>query len=842
MQKIAFFLLILSPFCYGAEVALKAISLSGKSAYEILVGEFPHENNALQLKFKLASSIHQPISIDKTHKNNHFVVKIGPIKDQKTAVELQKKINDEIRLENSNTSSLKAQPSKSTSTTLTTSVTSSPSVNSTTSKGPSKAMDGADSINPTNSVDPINSSNTDLNEENTPADPASNTVSSTLIEASPPSTKLWNLHNADIRAVIGEMSRITGKNFLIDPRVQGKISITSSTPLSNKELYQVFLSMLQISGYAAIPSGPVTKIVPNVEAKATSPDELTQIQRSVQGDDVMISVIPIRYVPSEQLVPILRPLMPAWSNVAAYGPSNMLILSGRANNIKQMTRIIKQVDNSSVDGVDIIPLKHVLAMDIANTLKELVKSQSSFGNRAQTKLAVDDRGNSILLSGNKTERIRLRLLISKLDKAGPFGTDKNTKVIYLNYLRAEDLVPILAGVAQANFSGNVGTTIGSITRPELDSTNPASSLAYPSNGNQALTPNNSQSSRALESSPAATPTTSNVSTQNEGNTKPSVQIIAEPNTNSIILNAPSTLIRILSSVISQLDIRPAQLLIEALVVEIDEHDFTSLGIEWGSNDQTGNALIFRPGFAIVNSKTSWRDFQAQIYSLVQDRKANILSTPSVVVLDNRQAKILIGKQVSIATTSYPNNAGGTTTASPYSTFDRVNVALHLYVRPQITRGNGIQLQIDQGNDTLDLSSTLNPEFPIFKISSIVTAVHIENGDVVVLGGLTQDGLAAETKSLPVLGDIPGLGRLFQHNKQNREKRVLMVFIRPCILRTKEDNLFVSGSKYYNAREEQSAFLQTQPYDPRNKKTMLPPLDQAPLPRPFTRIPNSLATK
>ena len=650
--------------------------------------------------------------------------------------------------------------------------------------------------------------------------------------------KIWNLRNADIRAVIAEVSRVTGKNFLIDPRVQGNVSIISSTPMSDKELYQVFLSVLQVSGYAAIPSGSVTKIIPNIEAKTLSPDVPSQITNPPQGDDMMVQVIPVHYVPAEQLVPVLRPLIPQWSNVSAYSPSNMLILSGRANNIKQMARIIKQVDSSSANGIDMIPLKHALAMDVTNTLKDLVKTQPGGALHNQATVAADDRSNAILLSGNKTERIRLRLLISQLDRKNPNGGDSNTQVIYLNYLRAEDVVPILAGIAQASFSGNVGTTIGTITRPQLDSTNPAASTVGGGQGGMggnASTP---------APNPAATPNTTGASTQNEGSTKPSVQIIAEPNTNSIIINAPATLIRTLKTVILQLDIKPAQLLIEAIVTEINANDFNSLGIEWGSVNQ--NSLLsgpFHPGFAIINSQTSIDQLQAQIYALARKRRANILSTPSVVVLDNRQAKILIGKQVSVASSNYPNNAGGTTTASPYTTFDRVNVALHLYVRPQITRGKGIQMQIDQGNDTLDTINPIDPGTnPTFNISSIVTAVHVESGDIIVLGGLAQDNLDVDNVKVPILGDIPGIGKLFQHNITNRDKKVLMVFIRPRILRTEQDGVQVSGGKYNDLRQDQLSWLRTQEFNKDNKKVVLPPLHTTPLPRPFTRPHQVQTTK
>lgn len=763
MRRIAFLIINLfySITMHATDVSIKTITMDGSPAYLIEAGAFPHENNALQLKFKLSSMFsHQPISIHYLNDRKLYVVSIGPLLNSKQAEDIQHTLSQTESVE--------------------------------------KKAD-----------EPILENKPVHNMEK----------------------KLWNLRNADIRAVITEVSRLTGKNFIIDPRVQGKISIVSSTPMSDKELYQVFLSILQVSGYAAVPSDDVVKIIPNIDAKVVSSDLLNELKSPPRGDDMLVQVIPVHYVPAEQLVPVLRPLMPQWSNVSAYGPSNMLILSGRANNIKRLADIIKQVDSSSSTGIDIVPLKHALAMDMANTLKDLVKTPQTMGNgHNQTVLAADDRNNAILLSGSRTERIRLRLLIQKLDRESPNGSNSNTQVVYLNYLRAEDLVPILAGIAQANFSGNVGTTIGTITRPELDSTNPASNLASSSSNNT------SQTSSAPSVNPAATPNTTGTTTQNEGSTKPSIQIIAEPNTNSIIINAPASLIRILKGVISQLDIRPAQLLIEALVAEVDESDINSLGIEWGSNQQTGKTGDFRPGFAIINSKTSISDFQAQLYALAQQRKANILSTPSVVVLDNRQAKILVGKQVSVASTTYPNNAGGTTAASPYQTFDRVNVALHLYVRPQITRGRGIQLQIDQGNDTLDPANTTNTNNPTFKVSSIVTSVHVESEDIIVLGGLTQDSLGNDNNRLPILGDIPGLGRLFQHNLRNREKRVLMVFIKPVILRNERDGLEVSGGKYNDIRQYQLDWLRSQEFNERNKDIVLPALKQADLPRPFRGPP------
>ncbi len=650
-------------------------------------------------------------------------------------------------------------------------------------------------------------------------------------------TKIWNLRNADIRAVIGEVSRITKKNFVIDPRVTGKISIVSSTPISDRELYAVFLSMLQVSGYAAIPNGDIIKILPNMDARTSSSSPLSG-HKPASADDMLVQVIPVQYVPAEQLVPVLRPLMPQWSSVSAYAPSNMLILSGRASNIQQLSEIISQVDNSSANGIDIVPLQHALAMDVANTLKDLVLSQMNQHKNNQTMVAADDRGNAILISGSKTDRIRIRMLILQLDRQNTASTNNNTQVIYLHYLRSEDLVPILAGIAQASFSGTVGTTIGTVTLPVLDSTNPTSNM-----GN--LNPSDISNNQAPipQTGPAPTnPTSTN--TQNEGSSKPNIQIIAEPNTNSVIINGPAKLIQTLKSVISQLDIKPAQLLIEALIAEIDETDFKNLGLEWGSVDRIAkDPNTFQAGFAVLDSKTSINQFQARVYALVKEKRANILSTPSVVVLDNRQAKILIGKQVSVATSSYPNNASGTTVASPYTNFDRVNVALHLYVRPQITNREGIQLQIDQGNNTLASPiDELKPNtFPVFNISAIVTSVHVHSGDIVVLGGLAQDSIANDENNLPIIGEIPGLGRLFKRNLTQREKKVLMVFIRPHILKNEKDVLEFTGNKYNHMRQDQLDVLRNQEeYRKSDANTVAPAWTQATLPKPFCNKSKKMA--
>ncbi len=864
MRIFKFFLLILFSVVvvsHAADINIKTLIQDGKPVYLLQAKAFEQESEAKAYQNKLTTALKQPTLIYHPDQKSPYQVQIGPlhdfslVKETFTRLQIAQAEPDEAPADaNAQNQGQAQQPEQSTDQNAdqtpdqTANQGSEPEAAEPDQSPQDAPQESSDETTPDEEVpaqddasgqDNGTPQETPVNQDTPPQATGSSTGKSTITQKQ--KGKIWNLRNADIRAVIAEVSRITGKNFLIDPRVQGKVSIVSGSPLEDKELYQVFLSMLQVSGYTAIPSGNIIKILPNIDAKTMAPD-MDGNEGAPTGDEMMVQVITVNYVPAEQLVPVLRPLMPQWSSVSAFSPANTLILSGRASNIKQMANIIKQVDTSAVNGIDIVPLKHALAMDIANTLKDLVKSQPGSGPHAQTVLASDDRNNAILISGSKLDRIRLRLLITQLDKANPYGTS-NTQVIYLSYRRAKDLVPILAGIAQASFSGTVGTTIGTITLPRLDSTNPASNLANATgSGGQGSfgtpSPNDTSGGGAGDSSDSGGGTGNATGTtgQKEGGTKPTVQIIAEPNTNSIIINAPLTLIRTLKSVITQLDIKPAQILIEALVAEINETDFNSLGVEWGSiNRDNNNSSAFSPGFAIINTKTKLDNFQAQIYALARQRRANILSTPSVVVLDNRQAKILIGKQVSVASTTYPNNAGGTTTASPYTTFDRVNVALHLYVRPQITRGQGIEMQIDQGNDTLDPSVTdQSAANPTFNISAIVTSVHVESGDIIILGGLRQDSLGNDNNNIPIIGDLPGIGRMFRHNINQREKKVLMVFIRPVIVRTEKDAVRVTGGKYYDTRQDELEFARSQPYDKRNDEVVMPPEHVAALPKPFCR--------
>ncbi len=795
-------------------------SVANDNAVYLQLGAFLNKDNASNLVKTTQKRTKTPVII-KDGKRFHMV-RVGPLKDKEAAVHEQHVLN----YKDEDVSFVELAALSATNLSQTTSTEVKPSTpEEMVVKTKAKALKHETAFKP-----PVIKSDTVAKTEDEASKPPilHNKINPNY-KPKAKAKRLWNLRQADIRSVINEVAKETGHNFIIDPRVQGKISIISGTPIDADELYQVFLSIMQVSGFAVIPAGKVTKIIPNIDARSLGSDDWRNIRGHGRGDEMVVQIVPVKYVSSEQLVPILRPLMPQWSNIAAYGPSNMLILSGRASNIKRLAYIIHQVDSSSSNGIDMVPLKHALAMDVVATIKALLETQKTRSYQRHATVAADDKSNTILISGPKAERMRVRILISQLDRQNR-NNNGNTEVVYLHYLRAQDLIPILAGVAKANFSGSVETTIGTITQPQLDSSTPNNSDGgNQSSGNDTPYP---QLNQTMDSNNAA-PNTQAASNASEGDKKPKVEIIAEPNTNAIIMSGPNAVMRTLKTIIRRLDVRPRQVLVEALIAEIDEKDVNTLGVEWGMVANINGQRAFQPGFAVINSRVRLSNFQLRLSALVNSRRANILSTPSVVVLDNRQAKILVGKEVSVQDSTYPGTAAGGGPANPYSTFTRKNVALHLYVRPQISHGRSIQMQIDHGNDTLADATDPTSGRPVFNKSSILTSVLVNSGDILVLGGLVQNGLSRNGQRIPILGDLPGVGELFKLNRRTHDKKVLMVFIRPIILNSEKTSLEVTGSKYYDVRHEQLNWMQNEPYHEQNMDLVVDPHRNIRLPDPFT---------
>lgn len=571
-------------------------------------------------------------------------------------------------------------------------------------------------------------------------------------------TQLWNLQDADILSIINEVSQETGKNFVVDPRVSGKITLVSSKPIKPSEVYQVFLSILELLGYSAIPTGNVVKIVPNME----SGEFATHVASSKipgKGDEVVVRVIPLDNVSANQLIPVIRPMLPQWSNISAYIPGNILILLGRAANLERISNVIRNIDDASTNQIDIVPLKQASASQLAIVLGNLQNSARAQGDMPQVSVAADDHTNSLLLSGNKSARLHMKYLISQLDEPSA-GKQGNTEVIYLRYLQSKTLAPILGKIAQ-NMLGKADAN--------------ASQISSNLNRNKPL--------------------------ENFTN------IQSEPNTNAIIITASPTILAALKSIVAKLDIRPAQVLVEAIIVEIDESDLKNLGIQWGSlqssTDASGNtsdAMV--PGtFGIIPNT----QIRAVLQALQNKSGVDVLSTPAIVVLNNGKGLLTVGKEVSVSTGSYATSAN-TTTVNPFNTIGRREVALTLQVTPQINLGNAVRLFLDLKNDTLQNSDDTSLT-PIINTSKIKNSVIINSDDILVLGGLISNNHTQNTVKVPLLGDVPLVGNLFKYTSRKLEKKNLMVFIKPTILHDGVDAERISQIKYAKIRKTQIGWPQ-----------------------------------
>lgn len=620
------------------------------------------------------------------------------------------------------------------------------------------------------------------------------------LQTAPKEGRLWNLQDADILSVINEVSIETGKNFIVDPRVTGKITLVSSKPIKPEEVYQVFLSVLGLIGYSAIPSGDVIKIVPNMESGENATKVVNRLAPG-KGDEVVVRVIPLDNVSANQLIPIIRPLMPQWSNVSAYTPGNVLILLGRANNLQRIVNIIKNIDQTSSNNIDVVPLKHASALQLVTVLNNLQNATRSSGDTPQVSIAADERSNSVLLSGNKAARLHMRFLISHLDIPSG-GSQGNTQVIYLRYLQAAKFAPLLGKIAQ----NMMGKDVGKESAPSTS----ASSNATAAGG----------ASKAPE----------NLTT-----------IQAEPNTNAIIITAPPTIMTALNSIVAKLDIRPAQVLVEGIIVEVNEGDLKNLGIQWGS--LTGS-------IANMPAPTNPTDFPlpgagnvgiipntnlvAILNMLENTSGTNILSTPSIAVLDNQKAILEIGQDVPMQTGSYATT-GGANTVTPFNTIETKPVTLKLQVIPQINLGDAVRLVINLKNDTLQ-----NPNSPgltpIINTSNIQNAVIINSKDVLVLGGLISNNVNETMNKVPILGDIPIVGLLFQQKNRQIQKKNLLVFLKPTILRNPDDYTSITNSKYDKIRSTQINWPEDLSKTPARAPSVLPPWkNNTELPKPFETV-------
>ena len=595
-----------------------------------------------------------------------------------------------------------------------------------------------------------------------------------------------NFKDADIREVAATIGQITRKNFIIDPRVQGRVTVVSARPISADAVYATFLSVLEVHGLAAVPAGEVIKIVPSLEARQMPGPNYTS---TTPGDAVVTEVIQINNVSATQLVPVLRPLMSTEAQLAAYPQSNVLIISDRASNVTRLEDIIQRIDQVTDTEVEIIPLQNAPAGDVVQVLNSLVQADASGQNGAPFKLAADERTNSILLSGDKSERLRIRTLIARLDQPQESG---NTQVMYLHYAKAKDISEELKGYVSDLQKQSAGKTGAAGT----------------------------------------------------GGTLTDVSVIPDERTNSLLVTAPPKIMHSIEDVLSRLDIRRAQVLVQAVEAELTSDKSAELGVTWVADSANGGvgltdfsntgASVLGVGQAAIAAANSFSSsnstgttgftppqgltlgvgkitqggfsIAALIRALSGDGETNILSTPSVVTLDNQEATIKVTQKVPFVTGQYTGATTGTsgTTGSavinPFQTVNREDVGITLKITPQINEGDSVQLKIDQSVSNLTATSIGGQ--PVTDEREITTSILAKDAEIVVLGGLIDHDLTESEQQVPVLGSIPLLGNLFKYRSTSDTKRNLMVFIQPTILRDSESAKYYTSDRYNYLRELQ----------------------------------------
>ena len=581
-----------------------------------------------------------------------------------------------------------------------------------------------------------------------------------------------NFSDADLVAVINSVSQITGKNFIIDPRVKGKINVVSSKPLNEEEVYNVFLSILQVHGFATVPTENAIKIIPDATAKQSAAP-FTSANNN-PGDQLITRVLEIDNINAAQLVPILRPLVAQQGHLAAYPTTNVLIISDRASNIKRIDRIIAEMDKKIDSGIEIIKLKHAFAAEVVRLLSSLniVSPDQKTPAGGGIKITADERTNSVLLSGERLARLKYRAIISDLDS--PVESAGNTHVVYLRYADAKNIATILSNVGQEAIKAEA----------------------------------------------------KNVGAGGTGGAGDSVNVQADEESNALVISAPASIFPSLRAVIQQLDIPRAQVHIEAIIAEVSIATSKELGVQWLLRDDgtavgastfssfgatigdiaggIGGGLVDAviPDGGILGLGTINDDglsIAVLIRALQGDGETNLLSTPSLVTLDNQEAEIIVGQNVPFVTGQ--STGSSSSTENPFQTIERQDIGITLKVTPQINEGDAITMELFQEVSDIQASSEGAVDIVTTK-RAITTTVQLEDGELLVLGGLISDRLIDIEQKVPFLGDLPGIGALFRSNSVEKGKQNLMVFIRATIIKDPRKARALSAKKYNYLRDLQ----------------------------------------
>lgn len=620
------------------------------------------------------------------------------------------------------------------------------------------------------------------------------------VHAAKPKTWKVNLKDADITALVTEVAEVTGKNFVVDPRVKGTITVISSKALTANELYDLFLGVLSVNGFAAVPGANAIKIVPDVNAKQMAvPVDVNLTQK---GDALVTRVIQLENTNAIDLVPVLRPMMPQFAHLAAIPGANALVMSDHANNLEALTSIIQQLDGSDGDEVEVITLKETRVDDVVGMLETLTSignGAGSPGNKDskqfyRVRVVADARSNRLLLKGDAKGRKRLRDLIATLDT--PSERLGGVKVFRLKHASAKQVAEVLRGLVagDSSRSGSTGSSFGS----SMSASSNASSSSGSSNTNSAPT-----------------------SVSANG-----VSLIADDSLNALVVRADPAMMKEVANVIDQLDQRRSQVLIQAAIVEVSGDDARQLGVQWAGGDATkgvglinfsnagasianiaiaattntpaaagiGDGAAIALGKSGTNSNGDRTFYGALIEALATVTNANLLSTPSIMTLDNQEAKIVVGQNVPFITGS--STSSSSTTTNPFQTIERQDVGITLKVVPHIGEGGVMRLEIEQEvSAVLPKTAGINSADLITSKRSIKTTVLADNGQTIVLGGLIQDDYKKSISKVPLLGDIPLLGYLFRSTSESKTKQNLLVFLQPTLLRDSASAAELSRNQY-----------------------------------------------
>ncbi|EXC34202.1 MULTISPECIES: type II secretion system secretin GspD [Acinetobacter] len=623
-----------------------------------------------------------------------------------------------------------------------------------------------------------------------------------------------NLRDADLTAFINEVADITGKNFAVDPRVRGNVTVISNKPLNKNEVYDLFLGVLNVNGVVAIPSGNTIKLVPDSNVKSSGVPY--DARRNARGDQVVTRVIWLENTNPNDLIPALRPLMPQFAHLAAVAGTNALIVSDRASNIAQLETIVRNLDGTGQNDIEAITLQSSQAEEVIG----LLESMSSTGaakdfSGARVRIMADNRTNRILIKGDPATRKRIRHMIEMLDvpSADRLG---GLKVFRLKYASAQNLSEILQGLVT-----------GQAVNSNSNSNNSGSS-----NSINNLINNTGTNNQGSTGSGISTPGINLNANTNSGQNPISsfnangVSIIADTNQNALVVKADPQLMREIESAIQQLDIRRQQVLIEAAIIEVAGDDADQLGVQWALGDissgiglvnftNVGSSLAslaagyLAGGSALANAASNLRGsslllgdyregadgsrrlYGALIQALKDNTKSNLLSTPSIVTMDNEEAYIVVGQNVPFVTGSVTTNANG---VNPYTTVERKDVGVTLKVIPHIGENGTVRLEVEQEVSNVQPNKGQATDLVTSK-RAIKTAVLAEHGQTVVLGGLISDNSIYSRQAVPGLGAIPGIGRLFRSDSNSNEKRNLLVFIHPTIVGDANDVRRLTQRRY-----------------------------------------------